>query len=987
MGKIKKSDIIDEGIGAEFENIANGVSKLTIQLESLAKAGIKDAASLKIMVENTNDLTNAQAKNETMAKQLLEAEKELAILRKKADDEAKIGGAAKLKSYNKQSEYFKQLQKQTKERERAAKKQETIDKKEQTAANKKAKIEADHIKALQLVVKTEADAKRSNKALRIERAKVDKTTVEGNKTIAAYNDLINANTELLMDNTDNNQERINNIGKYKEALAGMGGAFGQAQQGASTLNKAFKFLLANPLLAIFSAVVAVIGAIGAAFGKTAKGAIFFAKVGAVVEGFMDGLVGIVGTLADYLQGLFNNPVQSLKDFGQALIDNVVNRFKAIVLLSKSLGKVLEGIFTMDGALLKEGLEESATASVQLSTGLDEAQQQAAKDGFKKLANDIAHSTKESLMLRDAKIQLAKAQRIANIEEEKAISLVNTFTQITNDATRSFNEREEASKQAADAQIKAAEIQKNIAKEELNYINKQMALNKHNNKLQGELLGQQNDAQIKLLQAENNYSTVAYDNAKRLREIKRDAYEQDLDILIDGFENQRMINERKIKDERYTYSEKKALLEQSRVEADESFLRQNEVLNLMAGKEIDLQDLVSTADSEALRKKIKGYELDEITAKRLFEATRERRIILQDMDDSAIDLEAERIDKTIRRQTLAAAKEVDIVKQKYNKGKINAKEYEAELLAIEKSTMLNSIEVLENLLKFEGLTIEQRLKLNEDLAKAKSLLLDEEVQDKLDAEQTIADDKKLKSEEDIERTKTAVAAAQNIINQSFDYFKEMNVAKLNDIEKTQQFELAAAGDNEDRKNAINLKYDKKRKELMRKQAIADKTQALFNIAISTAMAISQASPVVPLMAFAAAIGVAQAIFVAAKPIPKFAKGVKGFKGGLAQVSELGDEIIETPNETFLAQGEQVLNLPKNTNVYTAKESEQMLKVKHNISAKDKDNSDMLVQNHILKTMISEIKNKKEVTINIDKHGLTVLRGINNRIELRLNDLIN
>ena len=36
----------------------------------------------------------------------------------------------------------------------------------------------------------------------------------------------------------------------------------------------------------------------------------------------------VGTVIDYFKGLFENPVQSLKNFGQAIVDNVIERVKS-----------------------------------------------------------------------------------------------------------------------------------------------------------------------------------------------------------------------------------------------------------------------------------------------------------------------------------------------------------------------------------------------------------------------------------------------------------------------------------------------------------------------------------------------------------------------------------------------------------------------------------------------------------------------------------
>ena len=143
---------------------------------------------------------------------------------------------------------------------------------------------------------------------------------------------------------------------------------------------------------------------------------------------------------------------------------------------------------------------------------------------------------------------------------------------------------------------------------------------------------------------------------------------------------------------------------------------------------------------------------------------------------------------------------------------------------------------------------------------------------------------------------------------------------------------------------------------------------------------------PLMVAMAAIGAIQMAAVIAKPIPKFEKGVDDFEGGLATVSDgAGDELISTPKGLFLAKGEQTLNLPKHSTVFTAEETKRMLSP----SASNTDSQDMsimLIQAE-LQGLRSDIRNKDEVKVNIDAQGLRVLKGVNGRNQIRLDSLIN
>jgi hypothetical protein len=100
-----------------------------------------------------------------------------------------------------------------------------------------------------------------------------------------------------------------------------------------------------------------------------------------------------------------------------------------------------------------------------------------------------------------------------------------------------------------------------------------------------------------------------------------------------------------------------------------------------------------------------------------------------------------------------------------------------------------------------------------------------------------------------------------------------------------------------------KADKEIRKIRRQQAIIDKANALFQIALNTAIALSNASNLATFGALSPliiALGAAQAAAVVAQPIPAFAKGTKGKQGsGLARVGEQGEETV------FLPHGAKVL----------------------------------------------------------------------------------
>ena len=155
------------------------------------------------------------------------------------------------------------------------------------------------------------------------------------------------------------------------------------------------------------------------------------------------------------------------------------------------------------------------------------------------------------------------------------------------------------------------------------------------------------------------------------------------------------------------------------------------------------------------------------------------------------------------------------------------------------------------------------------------------------------------------------------------------------------ELEKAGDNEEQKKIINEKYALQKTAIEEKhardvakiktqQAKRDKAQALFEIAINTAVASMKTIAELglpfglPFLIAVIAQGSIMAALVAARPIPKFAKGVKSSPKGMAEVGEKGRELGITPKgQAFIAGEKQIVNLDKGTRIFNNRETEEIL----------------------------------------------------------------
>ena len=123
-------------------------------------------------------------------------------------------------------------------------------------------------------------------------------------------------------------------------------------------------------------------------------------------------------------------------------------------------------------------------------------------------------------------------------------------------------------------------------------------------------------------------------------------------------------------------------------------------------------------------------------------------------------------------------------------------------------------------------------------------------------------------------------------------------------------------------AQRKQIDRQRIQAARKKAQADKAADIANIITGTASAVVAAlgakpySPAnIALAAFTGAIGLANLARAAAAPLPQFAKGTNSAPGGLAVVSENGQElVIEPSGKKYLTPAkESIINLPKGSKV--------------------------------------------------------------------------
>ena len=270
------------------------------------------------------------------------------------------------------------------------------------------------------------------------------------------------------------------------------------------------------------------------------------------------------------------------------------------------------------------------------------------------------------------------------------------------------------------------------------------------------------------------------------------------------------------------------------------------------------------------------------------------------------------------------------------------------------------------------------------------MLQEQVQASLDFADKEIEDLKEKEERKREIIGATFDFANELGNTGFDLYSQKLDNELTALNEQKEAQLNLEGITEEQKEVIAERFAVKEAELKRKQAIADRAQALFNIAISTAQAVAAAvaaSPLtfgLPFSAFALATGVLQSGLVLAQPLPKFRKGTdKLRKGDGLQGSDSDGMIIEAHegemivpknvlNQTGISSVSELSQLAQNHKDY-GRTNDTMLEAK-------KQNNNVVNSYERSERIVNESIKKNNVSLEIKSNGFSVKEN-QNEIEFK------
>lgn len=305
----------------------------------------------------------------------------------------------------------------------------------------------------------------ANKALRLERGKLDTTTDEGRKKINELNVTINKNNDAIKANSSALEKQRLNVGNYTGALDTLVPGLGATANGFGAATKAAWAFIATPIGAIIGALGLAIGALTKYFTSSEEGQNKFAKISRVVSIVLDNLSDKVSALGKFLIEAFEDPGKALEDFGnlikEFIIDRINETIEGIGLVRTSIILLFQGEFSKAADAASEGLKKIVRNATPIGIVMDGAAK--AVQGFTDILKESNDEIQKGMSLEDLKAQTDLLERALIVQGEVLKAKIAELKLRGEDKSLDLQERSAALKEAMKLQDDLSQMEIQVAR--------------------------------------------------------------------------------------------------------------------------------------------------------------------------------------------------------------------------------------------------------------------------------------------------------------------------------------------------------------------------------------------------------------------------------------------------------------------------------------------------------------------------------------------
>jgi len=283
----------------------------------------------------------------------------------------------------------------------------------------------------------------------------------------------------------------------------VGESMGFVTKGVGGLSSSFGLLRGAIISTGIGALIVLLGSLIAYFTSTQEGIDKVTAVTrplqAVFTALMKVLQDLGGKVFKQFETALQNPMQAIKDLGKAILENLINRFKAFTLIWPAIKKIFSGD-------LKGGFKDLGNAALQAASGVENVIDKVQAAGkaiieMSKAAAEAAQRAWEIGQRIDALQKAIEKSEIDQIKRSKQLDLlIKQQKFLLEDVTRSWDDRRASAKAALAAQEKLLNLELNLM-----------------------------DMKIQKMRLEHSLGNVTREQQKQLAELEAQRFEKEAQI--------------------------------------------------------------------------------------------------------------------------------------------------------------------------------------------------------------------------------------------------------------------------------------------------------------------------------------------------------------------------------------------------------------------------------------------------------------------------
>jgi hypothetical protein len=126
-----------------------------------------------------------------------------------------------------------------------------------------------------------------------------------------------------------------------------------------------------------------------------------------------------GTVVDFFKAIFENPLKSIKQLGQLIKDNLIERFNSLLEVTGFLGLALKKLFEGDFSGALDAVKEAGKEAVDVLTGVDGTTEKVTK-GVNNLVEAGSKYLKQTVEQAKANVNLKNTAQLAAAEQARLV---------------------------------------------------------------------------------------------------------------------------------------------------------------------------------------------------------------------------------------------------------------------------------------------------------------------------------------------------------------------------------------------------------------------------------------------------------------------------------------------------------------------------------------------------------------------------------------